>query len=375
VLQFSKSSEALQEEGEEFGRAPYKSKTSKLKEENSEEAERILKYSRACIKLRDYQNFEIVDQHFMLENLAELILENNLPLNSVAFDLICTIIRSFTPENKKSYFNSLEKSMTRGVQRKKLFITFPEKEIEITSRERYYYGDFKYNEHILRIITGLIDQFTSATEMIGNPSDQMVGQDSRIRQPYPFIKNQNPKMEMTHQGNKMLNQQNQISNKTMQSSYQMNQTIHQANQMAQQMSQKPQLLQQKTLQAASSQATNQASQMYQQLNQQHPAFVPFQQFGTRGSTCQNTGIALPKPSISYDSLPGKNGEDNKLSRLIFPDLAQMHYQQFGQASMYGNQEFFSQSSGNSSQAASNASQLLQQKNNINTQWQSQSMQK
>jgi len=211
--------------------------------------------------------------------------------------------------------------------------------------------------------------------MIGNPSDQMVGQDSRIRQPYPFIKNQNPKMEMTHQGNKMLNQQNQISNKTMQSSYQMNQTIHQANQMAQQMSQKPQLLQQKTLQAASSQATNQASQMYQQLNQQHPAFVPFQQFGTRGSTCQNTGIALPKPSISYDSLPGKNGEDNKLSRLIFPDLAQMHYQQFGQASMYGNQEFFSQSSGNSSQAASNASQLLQQKNNINTQWQSQSMQK
>jgi hypothetical protein len=113
----------------------------------SEEEQELKNFREALNKLDSFQGFELSDQKDVLRNLCKVIADGKLKLNSLVYNMICTMVRTHIPTPVKTSNGS-----------KKIFVHFPEKEVQITEKEYKNILKYQDNEDILRLLTGQIKE-------------------------------------------------------------------------------------------------------------------------------------------------------------------------------------------------------------------------
>lgn len=99
--------------------------------------------------LRSYDKFEYSDQKHAIENFIKLIAEEKLQLDSLNFRKICTQIRLFLNREQSEYISNKGQKIT---------FSFPEKDINITTKEYELYSKYKDKEEIIRSIIGIPEE-------------------------------------------------------------------------------------------------------------------------------------------------------------------------------------------------------------------------
>jgi len=143
----------------------------------------IDKLSNALKILRQYEKFEYSDQRHVIENLVNLIANEKLSLDSINFRKICTQIRIFLEKENSSYISNKGQKIT---------FSFPESDINITTKEYELYSKYKDKEEIIRTIMGVPEESPLSV--------------------YPEIINFEPKKLKERQDVKMSNLQNNFVN-------------------------------------------------------------------------------------------------------------------------------------------------------------------
>lgn len=115
-------------------------------------------------KLKSYKGYELSDQKDLLENLCTMIIQDRLKPDSLAYYMICTIVRGFlTPEEQAKYDQNQEENNDKGegdpnLENKEILISLPEKEVRISKKEFQFYAPYHDNEHIMRLLTGQLSE-------------------------------------------------------------------------------------------------------------------------------------------------------------------------------------------------------------------------
>ena len=104
------------------------------------------KLCRALKVIKDSEKHEYDDQRNLIENLIELIADERITPDSVNYKKLCTQIRLFLGKEKVKYIAK------RG---QKITFSFPEKDINISSKEYELYSKYKDKEDVIRTIVGL----------------------------------------------------------------------------------------------------------------------------------------------------------------------------------------------------------------------------
>lgn len=113
----------------------------------TEEEQELKSFREALNKLDSHQSFELSDQKDVLRNLCKVIADGKLKLNSLVYNMICTMVRSHNSQPAKTSNGS-----------KKIFVHFPEKEVQITEKEYKNILKYQDNEEVLRLLTGQIKE-------------------------------------------------------------------------------------------------------------------------------------------------------------------------------------------------------------------------
>ena len=101
--------------------------------------------------LRQYEKFEYKDQSHVIENFINLIAEQKLQLDSISFRKICTQIRLFISKESSNFISDKGQKIT---------FSFPEKDVNITTKEYELYSKYKDKEEIMRTIFGIPEDNT-----------------------------------------------------------------------------------------------------------------------------------------------------------------------------------------------------------------------
>jgi hypothetical protein len=104
------------------------------------------KIVKALRKVRDYEDFEYSDQKHLIENIINLIADDQIKLDSLAFKRICSQVRMLLPKERVKYISKKQSKVT---------ISFPETEVNISNKEYLKLVRFKDNEDALRAILGI----------------------------------------------------------------------------------------------------------------------------------------------------------------------------------------------------------------------------
>jgi hypothetical protein len=104
------------------------------------------KIVKALKKVRDNDDFEYSDQKHLIENLINLIADDQLKFDSLAYKRICTQVRMLLPKDRIKYISKKQSKVT---------ISFPETEVNVSNKEYLKLAKFKDNEDILRAILGI----------------------------------------------------------------------------------------------------------------------------------------------------------------------------------------------------------------------------
>lgn len=99
--------------------------------------------------LRQYEKFEYDDQMHVIENFINLIAEEKLNLDSIHFRKICTQIRIFLSKESCNYIANKGQKIT---------FSFPEKDVNITTKEYELYSKYKDKEDVIRTILGINEE-------------------------------------------------------------------------------------------------------------------------------------------------------------------------------------------------------------------------
>ena len=99
--------------------------------------------------LRQYEKFEYDDQMHVLENFINLIAEEKLNLDSIHFRKICTQIRIFLSKESSNYI---------AKKGQKITFSFPEKDVNITTKEYELYSKYKDKEDVIRTVLGINEE-------------------------------------------------------------------------------------------------------------------------------------------------------------------------------------------------------------------------
>uniref|UniRef100_A0A7S3J5E7 Uncharacterized protein n=1 Tax=Euplotes harpa TaxID=151035 RepID=A0A7S3J5E7_9SPIT len=92
---------------------------------------------RAKEKIKNFRGYELSDQKDLLENLCTAISQERLRTDSLAYYMICTIVRGYlTSDEQSKYENSNEHNDDDNAEgeldNKEILVSFPEKEIRIS---------------------------------------------------------------------------------------------------------------------------------------------------------------------------------------------------------------------------------------------------
>lgn len=99
--------------------------------------------------LRSCDKFDYDDQRHVIENLIKLIAEEKIQLDSINFRKICTQIRLFLSKEQSNYISKKGQKIT---------FSFPEKDINISTKEYELYSKYKDKEEVIRTIIGIPEE-------------------------------------------------------------------------------------------------------------------------------------------------------------------------------------------------------------------------
>lgn len=139
---------------------------------------------RAKDKLRSYSDYELSDQKDLIENLCTVISQERLKPDSLAFYMLCTLVRGFlTQEEWNKYQNSAQNHGNNDDNdqfgNKEILVSFPEKEVRISKKEFKVFAPYHENEQIMRLLTGQLRDIGSSSKengaFIGNDQVDLLG--------------------------------------------------------------------------------------------------------------------------------------------------------------------------------------------------------
>jgi len=161
---------------------------SKKKNSNDSLEMDVDKLCKALNNLREYEGFEYEDEKHVVENMINLLAEGKLPMNSINFRKICTQLRLFIKDT--NYVNKSGQKIT---------FSFPERDLNITSKEYDYYSEYKDREEVIRMILGIKeDESKNQPEKPNNNDNNTVIKSNCNNEQY---NNNNIMSSFTNEGN------------------------------------------------------------------------------------------------------------------------------------------------------------------------------
>lgn len=151
---------------------------------------------RARDKIRNYQGYELSDQKDLIENLCTVISQERLKPDSLAYYMLCTLVRGFLtneewakyehqPTNNPSSANEEEQ-----LKNKEICVSFPEKEVRISKKEFKVFAPYHENEQIMRLLTGqYTDSGTSQEVQPTQPTNEQMELLAQMMQGNPNFNN------------------------------------------------------------------------------------------------------------------------------------------------------------------------------------------
>lgn len=98
--------------------------------------------------LRNYEKFEYDDQCHVFENFINLIADEKMQFYSINFRKFLQI-RFFLTKEQSNYISKNGQKIT---------FSFPEKDINITTKEYELYSKYKYKEDVIRTTIGVLEE-------------------------------------------------------------------------------------------------------------------------------------------------------------------------------------------------------------------------
>lgn len=130
---------------------------------------------RARDKIKTYQGFELSDQKDLIENLCTVIAQDRMKPDSLAFYMLCTLVRGFLTNEEWTKYehqptnNPNSANEEEQLKNKEICVSFPEKEVRISKKEFKVFAPYHENEQIMRLLTGQFVDYGAATTI---PNEQ-----------------------------------------------------------------------------------------------------------------------------------------------------------------------------------------------------------
>lgn len=148
---------------------------------------------RAKEKIKSYQGYELSDQKDLIENLCAVITQDRLKTDSLAYYMICTLVRSYlTNEEWNKYEQNGDHNDDKDDNNdKEILVSFPEKEVRISKKEFQFFAPYHENEQIMRLLTGQLSDKNLAQVSTASQQPEQIDMLLKAMQSNPNMQNLN----------------------------------------------------------------------------------------------------------------------------------------------------------------------------------------